>query len=199
LINRMGPTVTLRIERVGFFPRGGGLIEAQVIPTQHLRPIELLTRGERRNAYAEAFIAGIPKDVADRELAVIAHRLNWTPEQLKIRGFSGEVGPGNALALTLEYEHLTEVFTSFGTPARSAESVAEEAAAEARTYLAHAAPIGPHLADQLLLPMVLGGVNTFATCAPTPHFHSNCEVIAAFTGRRFRLDRKADTYTVSLP
>lgn len=197
LINRMGPTVTVRTERVGFFPRGGGLIEAQIIPAPRLRPIEVLTRGERRSAYAEAFIAGIPKDVADRELAVVARRLNWTPEQLKIRGLSGEVGPGNALALTLEYEHITEVFTSFGAPARSAESVAEEAAGAVREYISNSAPVGPHLADQLLLPMVLGGVSAFTTCAPTPHFQSNCEVIAAFTGRRFRVDGKANTYTVT--
>ena len=197
LINRMGPTVTVRTERVGFFPRGGGLIEAQVIPAPRLRPIEVLTRGERRSAYAEVFIAGIAKDVADRELAVIARRLNWAPEQLKIRGLSSEVGPGNALALTLEYEHITEVFTSFGAPSRSAESVAAAAAAEVGTYLAHPSPVGPHLADQLLLPMVLGGVSAFSTCAPTPHFHSNCEVIAAFTGRRFGLQEKAGTYTVT--
>jgi RNA 3'-terminal phosphate cyclase len=76
LLNRMGPTVTLRTER-----------------------------GARRNAYAESFISGIPKHVADRELAVVAHRLNWAPEQLLIRGVPGEMGPGNALALTLEYEH----------------------------------------------------------------------------------------------
>jgi RNA 3'-terminal phosphate cyclase (ATP) len=196
LINRMGPTVEVRTERVGFFPRGGGLIEAQINPTPQLRPIELLARGERHNAYAEVFIAGIPKDVADRELAVIARRLNWAPEQLKIRGLSGDVGPGNALVLTLEHEHITEVFTSFGSPGRSAESVAEEAASEARAYLAHTSPVGPHLADQLLLPMVLGGITTFSTCAPTPHFHSNCEVIAAFTGRRFKVEQEKHTYTV---
>ena len=198
LINRMGPTVIVRTERVGFFPRGGGLIEAQVIPTQRLRPIEVLTRGERCGAYAEAFISGIPKDVADRELAVIARRLNWTPEQLKIRGLSSEVGPGNALVLTLEYEHLSEVFTSFGAPGRSAESVAEEAAEEVRTYLAQPCPVGPHLADQLLLPMVLGGVSAFSTCAPTPHFQSNCAVIAAFTGKRIAVEGEANTHRVTV-
>jgi len=197
LINRMGPTVTLRTGRVGFYPRGGGLIEIQVIPTPRLQPIELLTRGERRRAYAEAFIAGVPKDVADRELAVIARRLNWAPDQLKIRGLSSEVGPGNALVLTLEHEHLCEVFTSFGAPGRCAESVAEEAAEAVRAYLSHSSPVGPHLADQLLLPMALGGVSAFATCPPTPHFQSNCEVIAAFTGRRFEIATKANTCTVT--
>lgn len=198
LINRMGPTVVVRTERVGFYPRGGGVIEAQIIPTPRLRPIEILTRGQRRSAYAEVFIAGIPKDVADRELAVVGRRLNWTPEQLKIRGLSGDVGPGNALVLTLEHEHMSEVFTSHGAPGRSAESVAEEASEEVRAYLAHSCPVGPHLADQLLLPMVLGGVSAFSTCAPTPHFHSNCEVIAAFTGKRIKIEQEKHTHTVRL-
>jgi RNA 3'-terminal phosphate cyclase (ATP) len=196
LINRMGPTVVVRTERVGFYPRGGGAIEAQIIPTPRLRSIEVLTRGRRRDARAEVFIAGLPKDVADRELAVVERRLNWTPEQLKIRGLSGDVGPGNALVLTLEHEYITEVFTSFGAPGRSAESVAEDAAEEVRAYLAHPCPVGPHLADQLLLPMALGGISAFSTCAPTRHFHSNCDVIAAFTGKRFEAEPEGQTYRV---
>lgn len=196
LIVRMGPTVTLRIERVGFYPRGGGLIEVQVVPASRLEPIGLLERGSRRDAYAEAYIAGIAKHVADRELAVIAKRLNWAPEQLKIRGMSGEVGPGNALMLTLQYEHVTEVFTSFGALGRSAESVAEEVAQEARVYLAHSAPVGPHLADQLLLPMALGGLSAFVTCAPTQHFESNTHVIAAFTGKRIVAEPDGAAYVV---
>ena len=190
LLNRMGPTVTLRTERVGFYPRGGGIIEAQVAPVTRLRPISLSERGAQRNAYAESFISGIPKHVADRELAVIARRLNWAPDQLRVRGVPGEMGPGNALALTLEYENVTEVFTGFGEPGRSAESVAEQAAREVRDYLAHSCPVGPYLADQLLLPMALGGLTSFVTCEPTPHFQSNCEVIAAFTGTRVRAEAR---------
>ena len=45
-------------------------------------------------------------------------------------------------SLTLEHEHITEVFTSFGAPGRSAESVAEQAAEEVRAYLAHSCPVG---------------------------------------------------------
>ena len=103
-----------------------------MIPTVGLRPITLLERGAQRNAYAEAYIASVGKHVADRELAVIARRLGWSPEQLHVRGIPGEMGPGNALTLTLEFEHLTEVITGFGALGRSAESVAEHAAREAR-------------------------------------------------------------------
>ena len=142
-------------------------------PTSRREPITLLERGAPRAAYAEAYISGVGKHVADRELAVIARRLKWTPEQLRVRGIPGEMGPGPALILTLEYEQLTE-------------------------YLLHPAPVGPHLADQLLLPMALGGLAKFATCEPTPHFLSNADVIAAFMGKHIVATREGSTYVVTV-
>ena len=198
LIARMGPTVTLSLERFGFYPRGGGSIEIQVTPVPRLTSIALLERGERRRAYAEAYISGLPLHVAERELAVIGRRLNWPPEQLKVRGLPSDMGPGNVLTVTLEYEHVTEVFTGFGERGRTAESVAEETARDARDYIAHDAPVGRYLADQLLLPMALGGLTAFATTAPTPHFQSNTDVIAAFTKRRIVAERDGSRYIVTM-
>ncbi len=198
IIARMGPAVTLRVERIGFYPRGGGSIEVRIVPASRLEAIELMDRGMPLAAFAEAYISGIARHVADRELAVIAKRLNWTPEQLKIRGIPSEMGPGNALVLTLEHERITEVFTSFGSLGRSAESVAEGAAREARDYLAQSAPVGPHLADQLLLPMAFGGIARFATCEPTQHFHSNAAVIRAFTGKDIVAKSEGKRYVVEL-
>jgi len=192
LVARMGAVVDLRLVRHGFYPRGGGIIEVRITPVERLVPIELVERGTRVRAHAESHVCGVPIHVAQRELAVVGARLGWTDEQLKVRGIPSEAGPGNVLVLTVEHEHVTEVFTGFGERGRSAESVAEDAVREARDYLAHAAPVGPHLADQLLLPMALGGVTVFRTCTPTPHFLSNAEVIHAFTGRRIVAKRAND-------
>jgi RNA 3'-terminal phosphate cyclase (ATP) len=108
------------------------------------------------------------------------------------------MGPGNVLVMTVESEHVTEVFTGFGERGRTAETVAEETVREARDYLSHEAPVGPHLADQLLLPMALGGLTTFATTAPTPHFLSNAEVIRLFTERRIVAERDGGVYVVRM-
>jgi RNA 3'-terminal phosphate cyclase len=54
------------------------------------------------------------------------------------------------------------------------------------------------LADQLLLPMAFGGVRSFVTCAPTLHFTSNCDVIAAFTGKRIAARSERDAHVVAL-
>jgi len=198
LLARMGATVNLNVERHGFYPRGGGTIAVHVTPVDRLQPIQLRERGARVRGYAEAYICGVPAHVAERELAVVGGRLNWAPEELKIRGLPSEMGPGNALVLTLDYEGITEVFTGFGERGRSAESVAEGTVREARAYLAHEAPVGPHLADQLLLPMVLGGLTRFVTCEPTLHCTSNVDVIHAFTARRILVEPDEKAYAISV-
>ena len=66
-------------------------------------------------------------------------------------------GPGNALLLDLEFEHSTELICAFGARQKSAEAVAAEVVADARIFLDAAVPVGAHLADQLLIPLALGG------------------------------------------
>jgi RNA 3'-terminal phosphate cyclase (ATP) len=184
LVERMGPKVQLDLVRHGFYPRGGGEILAHVTPSARLTPVSLMERGVRKGGYAEAYIAGIPTHVASRELELVGKMLNWPAENLHIRGLSGEFGPGNALTITVEHEAITEVFTGFGEKGLSAESVAKRAVDAARNYLASEAPVGPHLADQLLLPMALAGSGEFVTTPVTQHFESHVSIIGAFLDRR---------------
>ena len=53
-------------------------------------------------------------------------------------------------------------------------------AAKARKYLLCGAPVGEHLADQLLVPLAMAGGGSFRTGAPTGHTTTNAEVIRKF-------------------
>jgi RNA 3'-terminal phosphate cyclase (ATP) len=182
LVERMGPKVNLDLVRHGFFPRGGGEILATVTPATRLSVLSLMERGARRGGYAESYIAAIPMHVASRELEIVGKMLNWPVEQLHVRGLSGEVGPGNALTITVEHDAVTEVFTGFGEKGVSAEQVAKGAAERARAYLAAPVAVGRHLADQLLLPMALAGGGEFTTLPVSAHFQSHAAIIRTFLG-----------------
>lgn len=187
LIARMGPQVSVDLVSYGFYPRGGGEIRVAINPTSSLIPLHLTDRGARTASYAEAYIAAIPIHVAHRELQTIGHRLNWAPEQMKLRGLPNDVGPGNAVSITIAHEHVTEVFTGFGERGVSAEVVAKGVAQEARDYLVNAAAVGPYLADQLLLPLALCGAGSFTTYEVSTHLKTNADVIEQFVGRRARV------------
>jgi len=188
-IAEMGAQVELTLERFGFYPAGGGEVVATVQPCAQLAPREWMTRGERRHGYAESFTAGIPARVAQRELECVGQGMNWGEDQLLARHLPDNQGPGNALMLTLEYQHVTEVFTAFGEKSVTAENVARKVVGEARRYLASGAAVAEYLGDQLMLPLALAGGGGFTVEEVSLHARTNAEVIEQFLPVRFRFDR----------
>jgi RNA 3'-terminal phosphate cyclase (ATP) len=184
----LGGDVDLTLATHGFYPRGGGEIRARILPVMATRALDLTTRGTFVRGFAEAYIAGLPGQIAQRELEVVGRHLGWGRELLHLRALPNDRGPGNAVTVTLEYEHVTEVFTGFGERGVRAEEVALAAAREAAAYLAASAPVGEHLADQLLLPMALGAGGRFLATVATEHLRTNARVVERFTGRRVRFD-----------
>ena len=198
VLGRMGAAVELELTSYGFFPRGGGEIRARLLPGAQLKPLSLTERGRFNGGQAEAYIAALPLRVAQRELEVIGRALGWKPDRLHVRGLPNDVGPGNAVTIGIEHEHVTEVFTGFGEKGLRAEAVAGRAADEAREYLAADAPVGMHLADQLLLPMTLAGGGEFRATSVTPHLRSNAAVIERFTDRRVDIQPRGSSFLVTL-
>lgn len=184
LINRMGPNVHSTMERAGFYPAGGGRFVVTIDPAPSLRPLHLRERGEHRQRLACASVAGLPGEIAKRELAVIEKSLGWTGQQLQIRQWPSAWGPGNILTLHIASEHVTEVITGFGIKGVLAESLASETAGQARKYLAEVAPVGQYLADQLMLPIALAAEGSFVTCELSRHASTNADIIAKFLAVR---------------
>lgn len=176
----MGADIAIDLKRFGFYPAGGGEIEAKVSPCRLLQPLELMSRGERVSGYAESFIAGVPADVAKRELACVKTAMGWDDAQLAIRGLPHDQGPGNALLVTLESQHVTEVFCAFGEKMVRSEAVAKKAISQVRQYIASGAAVGEHLADQIMLPLALAGSGRFSTDCVSQHALTNAEVIEQF-------------------
>jgi RNA 3'-terminal phosphate cyclase (ATP) len=183
LIERMGARVTVELERYGFYPPGGGRFHARIEPARQLAPLNLLTRGAITARRARALVVKLPPAVGERELGVVAEQLGWgerAGDELRVEASQNAVSPGNVLTLEIESEHLTEVFTGVGERGVRAETVAARAAKEARAYLDAGAPVGEHLADQLLIPCALAGGGSYATGQPSLHTATNIEIIKMF-------------------
>jgi RNA 3'-terminal phosphate cyclase (ATP) len=183
------PLFTTELRRHGFYPAGGGEVRVEVCPpAKGMVPLQLMQRGHLLEAYAECLHAGVPKGVAERELLVLQIALGLKDAQMHNRALRSNEGPGNALLVTLRYEHITEVFAAYGEKGVSAEQVAKSVVQEVRAYQAHTAPVGPHLADQLMIPLALAavygdkslGAGQYFATELTPHAHTNAQVIAQF-------------------
>lgn len=193
---RLGVKVEATLRRHGFYPAGGGEMVATIEPAVGgLRPVDLLERGAVGEAFAESLVAAVPRRVAERELALLKDALGWSDEQLRVPNVRQNEGPGNALIATLGFEHVTEVFTSFGEKSLSSEQVAKRLLRQMKEYAASTAAAGPYLADQLALPWALAvhqtGRAAAYTCSEvTEHTRTNLEVIQRFLPLRADLKRE---------
>ena len=192
LVRRLGVGLTLQLQRRGFFPAGGGELVAHITPAtptvtspQPLTPVDVLERGPLLNSWAEALSPGLARHIAHRELETLGQRMGWTFEagQLRQPATRQDEGPGNALIATLEYAHVTEVFCQLGERSLSAEQVAKRLSEEIRAYQRSSGALGPHLADQWMLPLALAvwrtGQAARYTCTEvTPHTTTNAQTIA---------------------
>ena len=180
LLKRMGAQVDLELVRPGFYPAGGGKIQARIAPAKRLARLEIASRGAMVSRRARAVVANLPYTIAQREVQTVASDLGWSDDCLQAHTLTGSHGPGNALSIIVESEHVTDVFTAFGERGVAAEHVAHQVATEAKRYIDSDAAVGEHLADQLLLPMAVGEGGVFTTTELTGHSTTNIEVIRKF-------------------
>jgi len=180
LVNRMGAQVLIELERYGFYPPGGGSFNVLIEPVAKTQRLDLLERGGIRAARARALVVNLPPSIAERELAVVKEKTGWSDEQLQVEFSTNAISRGNVVMIEIESENLTEVFTRVGERGVRAETVAEEAVEEALGYLNRGAPVGEHLADQLLVPLALTGGGSFVTGSLSLHTTTNIEIIKKF-------------------
>ncbi len=185
-LTRFGPKLEATLDRPGFYPAGGGRFHIAITPVSKLTPLELLERGADLGRQVVAHIADLPSgSIAARALAQFEKRLGWPETVLTRKIHPPEHGPGFLLSATIRSEHHTETFTGFGERGVRAEHVADSAIDQVRSYLSCGAPVGEHLADQLLLPLALAGGGHFRTVGISLHARTNMAVIERFLPVRF--------------
>lgn len=196
--------VDVDLDAHGFFPAGGGRVVVEVRGGDAPTAVAWTMRGALRRVQATAMVANLSKDIARREVFAVADALGL-PKALGHPRTGACVidevtspGPGNALHVVVESADGTEVFQGIGERGRRAEDVAAEVIDEVQAFLAHDVPVGPHLADQLLIPMALAavagrGASRLRTLAPTLHTTTNAGLIERFLPVRFAFEPVQDT------
>lgn len=182
-VARLGPKFSTELRRPGFYPKGGGCIQCAVEPGfDPARPLELVERGDLEQLDVTSIVAGLPGHIARRELDtfvdVLGDPIGGCRFRRHTRSPSDSLSPGNVLYAELTFEETTTILSEMGRKGRPAEEVAQTLARRVREYLEQAAPVDPHLADQLVVPMALGAGGVFETTERTPHCETQLDLVA---------------------
>lgn len=180
----LGLTIDLKMERAGFYPRGGGSIIATIAPCKELRGQTLTVKPATKITGFSA-VAGLPEEIAQRQAQRATKRLRDLKLPVSIREESWQGGPGTVLGLILNTQPAPTFFFGLGARGKRAEAVADEAAEQVATYLKAEPPgVDPHSADQLVLPLALArGASRYPVAEVTQHLLTNIAVIRKFVDR----------------
>lgn len=180
-LRRMGVETSFVLQRHGFFPAGGGCVQLRVAPGAQLQPHAFDRRDAAPRLDATVLLAALADQIGQRELQVLADRLNLGADALHLRRALHAQSPGNVLMLKVQGEtQHTELFDALGERGLGAEQVAIGLVKQVSAYLSSSAAVGEHLSDQLLLPMALAGGGEFTTAFISDHLSSNARLIEKF-------------------
>ncbi len=189
----LGMPLALAMPSAGFYPKGGGRLEAWIEPAQP-RPWIRTTRGDLVRIRGVAGTSNLRDDVARRMRERALSRLadeGWNVE-IDIETASWpSPGQGAAIALTAEHAGTAPAaFVGLGERGKPAEQVADEAVDELLDFLAVPdAAVDPHSADQILLPLALAeGRSVYTVSEVTDHLRTNVATIRAFLDREIEVE-----------
>jgi len=182
-LRKMGGNAEIVLERTGFAPAGGGLVRCHIQPGGKLEPLHLLEIGEPTGYRITVLMRNLRRNIAERMIAAALPHLPDAETLVDVR----EDGPGQGVCCLCEVTlpHSTEILTGFGELQVTAEKIGHRTGRALSQFVQSRAPVSPHLADQLLLPMALAGGGSFLTTLPDDHVRTNISVIEKFLPVKF--------------
>ncbi|MBE0409341.1 MAG: RNA 3'-phosphate cyclase, partial [Anaerolineales bacterium] len=179
---RIGGNIEMKLDQAGFFPQGGGQIQAIIKPVSIFNPIILLDRGQLVQISGISAVANLDRRIAKRQREHVIRRLGarYFLNDIRIIQLPSRF-KGTFMLLIAEFENSQACYFSLGKLGKPAEQVADEAVDGIEFFLSTQSGVDQYLADQLLLPLSLAqGDSQFSTPSITQHIVTNASIISMF-------------------
>jgi RNA 3'-terminal phosphate cyclase (ATP) len=173
----IGVKANLKLNRRGFYPRGGGELEFSTEPIRKLEPITLDKLGEISEVRGLVYSCRLPEHIANRMASSASEKLNaiglkpiFEKEILYPPNPKCSLDPGCGLVITVKHTYGYLGVDRLGVIGKRAELIGSEAAEELINIIRGGYPVDKHLCDQLIIWASLAdGVSRFKTVELTLH------------------------------
>ncbi len=182
LLKRLGVRAEFDIASWGWYPVGGGRVNARIEPAVRIKPLLMVDRGKLLRVGGVSAISNLQEHIAlrqrERALSILArHGIDGSIDILT----APSTGKGSFLFLCAEFENLSTGFGALGAIGKSAEQVADEACGELLSHVQATGSLDPHLADQVVPYLALSSnASEFTTSRITQHLLTNIWVVKQF-------------------
>ena len=189
-IREIGCDVQISLKRRGYYPKGGGLVEARIAPSHRLKGFVLPKSEGEGIVKGVSHSCGLPAHVVERQAKAVR-------KTLKVGGYDTEIKTeienggkrttGSGITLWRGYKS----GSALGERGKRAEFVGEEAARKITEELESAATVDIHLADQLIPYIALAeGKSEIKVRETTKHLETNMYVTKRFLDVEFGIEKE---------
>lgn len=189
-MKQIGYEGEVSLNKAGYYPKGGGEIQAVIEPGGGRVPLHLVKRGELVQIRGLSALTNLPDHITRRMRDRVVSRLggHYPLNDIRVKELQGH-GQGAFIVLLVEFEHSQACYFSLGERGKRAEVVADEVVDQVLGFLATDGCIDPYLGDQLLLPLsLINERSQLRVPEITTHLATNAEIIQQFLPVRFEMD-----------
>jgi RNA 3'-phosphate cyclase len=194
---QMGFQGRLEVQREGFYPRGGGVVEVAIEPVIMLDTLKADSPGEIRLIKGYSICGKLPRHVAERQASSAETILDGAGYRADIsikvaEGYEAPLSPGSIIMLWAESR--PKMFTgssALGEKGKPAERVGSEAASSLVDQLTSQTAVDLHTADNLVIWCSLAkGDSTYTTSSLTMHTRTALELAKTLTVAKFEVEQE---------
>lgn len=189
-IRHFGANVSIKLLRRGHYPRGGGLVELEVLPLKEpLKSVSLISRGRPVKLHIISHCVKLPHHVAKRQadsaLSILSKFINLEPT-ITVETYPPDrdphLGPGSGILIYIETDNGVRIAgDSVGERGKPAERVGEEASMMLIEDYETGMAFDRHMGDMLVPYLFLaGGTSRVGVSRITMHLLTAIEVSKLF-------------------
>jgi RNA 3'-terminal phosphate cyclase (ATP) len=176
----LGVQATVRLRRPGWYPAGGGELEAAITPAARIAPLTAMVPPSPLEISGCSLVSRLPRSIAERQRRQAETRLAAAglTAAITVEEDIHALGPGTMLFLRA---HGRAGFSALGRRGVPAERVADEAVDALLGWQRSGAAVDVHLADQLVPFLALAdGPSSFTCPALSGHLRPVAWVVQQF-------------------
>jgi len=194
VLNKLGVYIPeIKINRQGFYPRGGGRVSIDLETISRLHPIEIEDRGKVLSIRGISVVGSLPESIAVRQAESAKNYLiqkgfeNVSIETVAFNTYS----QGTSITLWTECENTILGSDNIGKRGLRAEDVGRQAAEDLFNSINSKAALDKYMADQIIPYLALAkGKSEIKVEEITEHCRTNILVCEQILGCKFEIDEK---------
>jgi len=190
---RMGINCSINVIKRGYYPKGGGIIELEVLPSEKINPIVLNTR-KTKNVKLICTFSKLSAELIDNQINYIERKLienNFIIEN-QVKEESALDSGSSLMISSIDDDSIIGIDSLFNKKT-------EKFDLDLHKFIQNKYSVDEQLADMLVLPASLArGMTIFQVDNISRHLETNLFVASKITGCKYGIGKLRDGYEVRI-